>query len=608
MLNKVSSGFLVYVLAAFLLAGASAIAVRASAPAGAILRTVEAVTDPAASPPTDGWREQTLPHDWDASLPLALRDVVWYRAPLPQSPTPEAWAVMLPKVSMHASVFVGNDWVGGTETGRAHIGGVARRPWLFVLPPASLRGQQYLHIRVAGLPNVRSGIGNVWVGPLSQMRPAYERQSFIDVTVVEWLNVAVLALAALAAAIWWQRRKEAALGWFAAGATAWVLASHHAVGGNLPLAEPLAGGVAALAMGAAGLFTLRFAWAFSGNAFRWAPALTWGYLAIGVLAIASFLALSAPMVVAIWLAPLLATPVVFTLVFAYAAGSHRNRLFWGLAMAGALGTLASVHDTLLYAGGLGFYSTPLLPYASAALALAVAAALAHRFVRNTAEVESLNRTLEARVEEKHAQLEASYAHTRSLEAAQTLADERARLTRDMHDGLGGQLMSALALVDAGKLGPADVAGVLRDCIDDMRLIIDSLEPEDTDLVSLLGNLRYRLAPRLAAAGLTLKWELSERVGPATLSPENRLNVLRIVQEALTNVLKHAAAKTVVIKSDEWGNLSLADDGRGVDPQADPAMGGGGHGSRNMDRRAAKAGARLVREPRDGGGTVVRLVW
>ena len=67
---------------------------------------------------------------------------------------------------------------------------------------------------------------------------------------------------------------------------------------------------------------------------------------------------------------------------------------------------------------------------------------------------------------------------------------------DMHDGIGGQLISKLSLVENGEASKEQVAAALRECIDDLRLAIDSLEPAGDDLLPVLGNLRYRLEPRL----------------------------------------------------------------------------------------------------------------
>lgn len=68
--------------------------------------------------------------------------------------------------------------------------------------------------------------------------------------------------------------------------------------------------------------------------------------------------------------------------------------------------------------------------------------------------------------------------------------------RDMHDGIGTSLMTALSVVEAREApGEQAIAAILRDCVDDLKLTIDSLEPVDADLLLLLAALRFRLEQR-----------------------------------------------------------------------------------------------------------------
>jgi signal transduction histidine kinase len=63
-----------------------------------------------------------------------------------------------------------------------------------------------------------------------------------------------------------------------------------------------------------------------------------------------------------------------------------------------------------------------------------------------------------------------------LDQQRAAADERQRLMRDMHDGLGSHLMSTLALMKRGALEQSELESLLADCIDELKLTIDSLEP------------------------------------------------------------------------------------------------------------------------------------
>lgn len=123
--------------------------------------------------------------------------------------------------------------------------------------------------------------------------------------------------------------------------------------------------------------------------------------------------------------------------------------------------------------------------------------------------EKLNAELKQHVEQKHAELEANYQRLHTLEQQQAVVEERSRIMSDMHDGIGGQLISTLSLVEHGKSLSAEVAAALRERIDDLRLTIDSLEPTENDLLPVPGNLRYRLEGRLKKQGIALDWQVKD---------------------------------------------------------------------------------------------------
>jgi signal transduction histidine kinase len=177
--------------------------------------------------------------------------------------------------------------------------------------------------------------------------------------------------------------------------------------------------------------------------------------------------------------------------------------------------------------------------------------------------------------------------------------------RDMHDGVGSALMSSLVAVQRGQMPAADVAQVLSECVDALKLTIDSLEPSGDDLLVLLATLRYRLEPRLQAAGLTLEWHVSEIPKLAWMNPTSALQILRILQEVLTNVLKHANARTLRVATQATGTqvtVSVADDGVGFDMKHPRP----GRGLNNLRRRAEEIGGQIEISSR-AGETVVKLL-
>ncbi len=165
--------------------------------------------------------------------------------------------------------------------------------------------------------------------------------------------------------------------------------------------------------------------------------------------------------------------------------------------------------------------------------------------------------------------------------------------RDMHDGMGGHLVSTLALLEAqGMDKPEVIHDALRAALDDLRLMIDSMEDVDGDVVTVLAMLRDRLEPRLRQAGVEIDWRMGELPPLDNLGPQKSLQMLRIFQEALTNILKHANASTVVFETSFLHHeerpgirIECRDDGCGL--TQNPASNTSGRGLNNIRRRAAQ---------------------
>ena len=242
------------------------------------------------------------------------------------------------------------------------------------------------------------------------------------------------------------------------------------------------------------------------------------------------------------------------------------------------------------------------PYRTLPFCLVFGWLLIDRFARALNEAEESNRQLEQRVADKHAELERNYQRLRTLEQEQAIGAERQRIMSDMHDGIGGQLITTLSLVERGDASPAAVAEALRECIDDLRLTIDSLEPIESDLLPVLGNFRYRLDGRLRQQGIELDWQVHDLPQVASLTPRNVLNILRILQEAFTNVLKHAHASVISVQT------GTEDDGKAIfirvrDNGAGFAGEHHGRGLSIMRQRAKVLGGRLDIHPSTSGTTL-----
>lgn len=192
-----------------------------------------------------------------------------------------------------------------------------------------------------------------------------------------------------------------------------------------------------------------------------------------------------------------------------------------------------------------------------------------------------------------------------VERERALLLERDRLMRDMHDGLGSVLVSSLAAVERGTLTQKEMAVALRECVDDLRIVIDSLDPDNNDLVGLLATLRFHLGRRLEMAGIQLEWSVEELPSLTWMGASESLQLMRAIQEILSNIIKHAHAHQVSIIARESGaglEVVIRDDGRGFDS----SQAARGRGLRSLRQRVDALHGQLTLSSQPGAGTEVRL--
>jgi len=141
----------------------------------------------------------------------------------------------------------------------------------------------------------------------------------------------------------------------------------------------------------------------------------------------------------------------------------------------------------------------------------------------------------------------------------------------------------------------------------MRSVVADPDQSATTLMELLADLRFATVERLTSAGLTADWPIAALEEDARLSAAARHALSAFVQEAITNVIRHAGATTVHVRVDFGTNqltMLIADDGRGFEPASVIY----GDGLSNLQARATVLGgsSRVVPRAEPLGGTAVHL--
>jgi signal transduction histidine kinase len=252
----------------------------------------------------------------------------------------------------------------------------------------------------------------------------------------------------------------------------------------------------------------------------------------------------------------------------------------------------------------------LYPYSAFFIFGAFLYVMQRRYLHVRTDLVTLNASLDQRLRDREAELGEQHRKLLATEHERVVFEERQRIMRDMHDGIGTALMSSLAMAEQGRLTQEHAVAVLRDGLDELKLVIDSMEPVEKDVVALLASLRFRFGQRIEEAGIRIAWEMEELPPLPWLDPSAALQVLRIVQEALTNVLKHSQATEVRISARPANRgtaqtsivIRITDNGVGFDPE----HARNGRGLNNLRHRAAALGGELRFQSKPGRGTSISL--
>ena len=184
--------------------------------------------------------------------------------------------------------------------------------------------------------------------------------------------------------------------------------------------------------------------------------------------------------------------------------------------------------------------------------------------------------------------------------AQATLAERERIYGDLHDDLGARLLGMIHSAESPE--QADRA---RAALQDLRDVVTRSRGTPGLLSDTLAEIRGETSQRLAAASISVSWEINDALPDPELDTARALHLHRIVREAISNVIRHARASHVRVRMKVIGGklcLDLTDDGGGTDP----APTSKGRGLDNMRERAAELEGAIDWKPGTEGGTKVLL--
>nr|WP_227512914.1 ATP-binding protein [Acinetobacter venetianus] len=509
--------------------------------------------------------------------------------------------LVINNINMAGQIYLNNELLWQDRSLIEPLSRSWNMPRYWNLPASSLNaGENILWIRVVGVATQSSGLGKVLLGHSDEVMPLYQK-FWYEQRVLHFFNLVFsLTLGIVALLVWLFRRKESVFGWFALTSLTWVLIMSNVVMINpiLELTTLQIARVNIVALFSYFIFSCFYAWRLAQRSFPKTEKMLFAALATIALmaiflpnsALGTFLMLSFIIGVLIIIINFITYPFI-----AYRSKKIEANL---LACVFLIYLIVAVHDFLyIMKIGSGISWTA---YTAPLTTLFIALILAMRLANNIRKIERFSKTLEESVVQAKSELKLSLSAQHHLELENIKLQERMNLAHDLHDGLGGSLVRSMAIVDLSRdnLSNQQFLSMLKLLRDDLRQIIDSGSSSSNDAPETPmiwgAAIRYRFVQIFDELDIQSTWNFPDQwlTRPTALEC---LTLLRVIEESLTNIIKHSNAR--YIKVDLFYDqkdqliLEIEDDGIGFDVDA-VFRSGMSVGLRSMKFRIEKIGAKM----------------
>ncbi len=546
-----------------------------------------------------------LPYHWDPNNPGQAGEAVFDLSfDLAQAPS-DFWALMLPKVGNAYEV-----WLNGVlldhqgDLGRYNGADYSQRPRLINIMPGVLNTHNLLQVHIRADVGRRGGLAPPILGPIERVRALYFPRYLLTAPGVLAVSVFSLVVGLISLSLWVtqlggsvsQKGVRLPLYLYAGVAEiAWCLGVGYTLFDEPFLPWPWWGLLPTQAMITWVAAMMMFCAETAGwgrhplmGRIKWVLVVQWmlcspmTYWALG---------LGAPMALTAFYFGMGILCACFATVFLWFA---LHQASWENRMVGAallLNVVVGFRDIYVFRVHPDYGQITWLRYSSVLFGMALLYIVVTRFREASAQANELLHTLAVRVADRESELRASYDRLEQFVREQERSSERSRILRDMHDGVGAHISSAIRLVETGKADANEILATLRDSLDQLKLSIDAMGLQPGDVGGLLANLRYRLGPRFAASGLELTWQVAALPVLDRLDAQAMRQLQFIIFEAFSNILQHANATLMVVSANhgpEGVILAIQDNGVGFDV-TQPFR----RGCRQMQERAQAIGVRLA---------------
>jgi signal transduction histidine kinase len=580
------------------------------APAHGLTRLVDALAllEPAGSEGPPHEVSVKLPFNWDAaqgSVDGRAQLLLTFEAPDPATPS-----ALFTRIGNTFTVKLNGTHIAGMGQIGNRYQDFGKEPQFIRIPAGVLKAQNTLEITLHALGQRHAGLVPVVFGPAEPVYAEYRRAYRLRIAAAFAIAVISLSLGALSLLLWVRQREQLYL-FYGLGDLLWALHISDTLFQTAPLPWPWWGIVTFSAYMMAGVFICKFSLALLDAHKGAIKTITDWHLLLTLPLAALTIAANVPLAWRAWQGVtviICCWTGVLVVRHGFRAQALEKRV---LAMAAAVTAGAALRDfVVIKMMPDAFGEIAWVRFAWVIYAITLAWVIAERLRKSTEALEKLNNSLSTRLAEREKELKEVFSRQIAADRRQAAAEERQRLTRDMHDGIGSQLAGTLLLAQDPAFPRLLITEHIRDALDNLKLTVDAMQEADGDIATILGALRYRLGPRLQACGLALKWHVQPLPLVDGWSIQHARHLQLILFEAFSNIMAHARATEAELcalyENEHQGGsicIGLRDNGRGFAPGELSVA--GGQGLTNMRIRAEKIQASLEVDS-DSSGTRITI--
>jgi signal transduction histidine kinase len=504
------------------------------------------------------WQPMPMPHFMRLPVRADLRgnavSRLWIRAQVPSDAVDQANGTlalyMVRAVGGALSLWVNDELVFvNLDEWRMQW----NRPLLVSVPRHLLRPGKPVTIHLA-LPYLAAqgfSVGSIYVGSSMALQPTYDLRMFVQHTLPQVGMIVMVIMGMLSLQFWTVRRGETEHLLMGAACVAWVVCNlqYFFDFDNDLWASAWFGTVVDSAVAWVMLLLVIFALKFQSRSFRTVELVLMTYV-LGMTAVtlplwgwrANALSLQHSMDVAMacFVCPFLT----------WRAWAEKRSELWALGLSAWAMLIFGAFDTFGLTSQVNPDGIYLFPYATILVFMALMYATQKRHLMALKTSDEMTTSLQGELDFHRGQYAQELTCLSQAELQHLRQVERERLRLDLHGHLNHSILAALHKVQAGPCPAKELADELRQCFDETRLVIESLEPVEHDVEILLGSMRLRLESQLKQRGVTLIWRLGLVQSLPWLEAPQCLQVLRMVSMAVQSVLEGDTVNTITLLTED----------------------------------------------------------